>query len=754
MKVSYEILKKFVTPPKGVSADSLANTLTMHTVEVDGIIDFKKRLEGAVVGLVEEVKEHPGADKLKLAVVDIGKKSLEVVCGGVNLRAGMKVAFAQVGTQVRWHGEADWAPLAKAVIRGVASEGMVCAAEELSLYDPQAIEHGIMDLSQLSAKPGMPLAEALGLDDVIIEIDNKSITHRPDLWGHLGMARELAAVWRQPFNFPAISSLQSSGHTKLQIKIKNTEYCRRYLGIIMSGIKVGPSPEWLQQKLLSLGMRPINNIVDVTNYVMLELGQPLHAFDLAKLASAEIIVRLANKGESITSLDGVTRKLDVNTLVIADNKQAQAIAGIMGGEASEVGEQTESIIIESANFEPVNVRQTSLRLGLRTEASARFEKSLDPELAELAIRRTVELLQEVVPGSQVVSELVDVYPVVPDVKNINFNINWLSQRLGCRISEDEVRQILEALGFKVNVTGQEIKVTIPSWRATRDITIPEDLIEEVARIYGYDKIPLTLPSFPMSPAAHEPEQDFRWQLRDLLVGVGFVETLSYSFIGSEHGGKLELVNPVDKTKQFLRPSLMASFAEQFINTRRAHSEAVRMFELGRVFQEDNGPHLVSPKGHKLPNQPWHLILAVYDKNGSSFRVLKGIIELIADKTGEQLSPQYQMIAEGVIAEIEIDGLYNKRQTEFEPLPKYPKVERDVSMVMQPEVKWSDIEATVRKASSLIDEVRVFDVYEAKNSIAFKILFRHPERTLRSSEVDEVMAEITKVLQSKFKVTIR
>lgn len=755
MKVSYEILKKFVTPPKGVSADSLANTLTMHTVEVEEILDFKKRLQGALVGLVEEVKNHPGADKLKLATVDIGKKSLEVVCGGVNLKEGMKVAFASIGTQVRWHGEADWAPLEKATIRGVVSEGMACAAEELGLYDPQAIEHGIMDLSDLDAKPGTPLAEALGLDDVIIEIDNKSITHRPDLWGHLGLARELAAVWHQPFNLPVIKSLQSRGHTKLQIKIKNSEYCRRYLGLIVSGVKVTSSPDWLQKKLLMLGMRPINNIVDVTNYVMLELGQPLHAFDLAKLEGAEITVRLANKGESIVTLDGETRKLDIDTLVIADNKQAQAVAGVMGGKSSEVGEQTESIIIESANFDPVSIRQTSLRLGLRTEASARFEKSLDPELSELAIRRAVELLKEVIPECSVVSELVDVYPNKPEVININLNIAWLKKRLGCELGIDEVQHILESLGFKVTGAGQELKVTVPSWRATRDITIPEDLIEEVARIYGYAKIPLSLPAFSIAPPIKEPEQDFRWQIRDLLVSTGWTETLSYSFVGSKAGGKLELVNPVDKTKQFLRPNLLTSFAEQFAAAKRASSASIKMFELGRVFQEKDSPYPASAKGNnKLPNQPWHLILAAYDKNHNSFRVLKGVIELIESKTGVELKPEYQELSGGVTAEIEIEGLFNQGHIEFKSLPKYPKVERDVSIIMPRGVKWSEIESVVKKGSALIDKINVFDVYEAKNSIAFTIVFRDQNRTLKSDEVDEVMNKMTKILQDKFNVTFR
>ncbi|HBT92373.1 MAG TPA: phenylalanine--tRNA ligase subunit beta [Candidatus Veblenbacteria bacterium] len=756
MKISYNILKNFIEPPKEYSAKEIANTLTMHTVEVEEVVDLAERLKGTVVGLVTKVKDHPKADKLKLATIDIGKKSLEVVCGGVNLREGMKVAFAQVGTQVRWHGEADWAPLEKATIRGVASEGMACAAEELDIPDEAAVEHGIMNLTQLEAEPGTPLAEALGLQDIIIEVDNKSITHRPDLWGHFGIARELAAIWQVPLKNPENVSIQSQQDIKLQVKINEPKYCRRYLGIVLTGLRVASSPVWLQQRLSSLGMRPINNIVDVTNYVMLEYGQPLHAFDLSKLASPEIIVRLAKRNEKLVTIDGVEHKLESDNLIIADIKQAVALAGIMGGEASEVSANTESIVLESATFDAINIRQTAGKQSLRTEASVRFEKSLDPGLAELAIRRAVELMSQIIPGVKMASELVDDYPESAEPINLMLNIPWLQARLGCDISSSEIINILERLGFSVSGSSPDVSVTVPSWRATRDITRVEDLIEEVARIYGYNKIPITLPKFAIAPPDKDAEQDLRWLIREVLVGAGWTETLSTSFVGSVSGEELELVNPVDKARAFLRPSLLASMVEQFEYIRRsAGNRPVKLFELGRVFINDSGQYPIKAKSKEmLPNQPWHLILASFEPTGNSFRVVKGMIEFVEAKAGVKLNPTYKELAGGFIAEIDLDGLSLSAVYQYKALQKYPGVERDLSIILPPDVSWEQVTTEVRKQSPLIVKIEVFDVYPEKGSLAFSLTFQEPSRTLKSEEVNDIMAEVVKTLQDKFKAIVR
>ncbi len=755
MKISYNILKNFVEPPHVFSAKELAEVLTMHTVEVDEAVDLKEKLRGVVVGVVTAIKPHPKADKLKLATVDIGKKNLEVVCGGVNLQEGMKVALAQVGTQVRWHGETNWTSLEKTTIRGVESAGMICAAEELEIYDPQAVKYGIMDLSDNEAEPGTPLSQALGLDDIILNIDNKSITHRPDLWGHFGLARELSAIWQKPLKNPENIPIQNSRDIKLQVKIAEPDYCQRYLGIVLAGLRIFPSPLWLQRKLLSLGMRPINNIVDVTNYVMLEYGQPLHAFDLAKLVSPEIMVRLVKRGEKIITIDGVERKLDQSMLVIADNKQPQAIAGVMGGIASEVNDNTEAVIIESATFNAISTRQTASRLGLRTEASARFEKGLDPELAYLAIRRAVELICQIMPEAKIASQLVDEYPRVAKKIIIDLNLSWLEKRLGCQIPEGEVMNILQRLGFGVAGSSPNIKVTVPSWRAGGDITRPEDLIEEVARIYGYHKILPVLPKFVITPPPKDKEQELRWRIRELLIGAGWTETLSYSFVSGENEKLLRLENPVDKTKPYLRQNLISSMAEQFESAQKAGRESIKMFELGRVFLPSSGKMLAAGNSKEyLPDQPWHLLLAIYDKKAPVFRILKGVVEFIEQQTGTSFKPKYEQLNGGWLAEIELEGVETIDTVKYNPLPKFPAVIRDLSLIIPQGVLWSEIFAEISKISPLIENIQVFDVYEERGSISFSIVFRSAERTLASSEVEAVMDDIVKSLQDKFKASIR
>lgn len=766
MKVSYDILKKFVTPPEDYAGKDLAHLLTMSTVEVEDYADMAEALEQVVVGVVEAVKPHPNADKLKLAVINVGSQKFEVVCGGVNLREGMKVAFAHVGARVRWHGQGDWVRLTKATIRGVDSNGMACAAEELGLDDPKAVAHGIMDLSYLKAVPGTPLAEALGQSDIILDIDNKSITHRPDLWGHLGLARELAALWSTKLHEPKAPALKPEIDVPLMVTVQAPAKVVRYMAVAVGGLKVESSPLWLQQTLQKLGVRPINNIVDVTNYVMLELGQPLHAFDLDRLASPDIVIRQAKPGEKFTTLDGVERTLNGSMLLIADRTHAQAIAGVMGGQRSEVSATIKNIVLESATFEAINIRTTAAALALRTEASARFEKALDPNLAELGLRRAVALLVELCPGAKVTSPVVDVYNDPPGPKPIALSLPWLTERMGLELDAKTVTDILERLGFKVKAKGQELAVTPPSWRATRDITIPEDLVEEVARIYGYNKIPLVLPAFAVTPPTVDVAQQLRWKIRDLLVGAGWTETLSYSFAGNRQAAEfgyeakdcLELVNPVDQAKRYLRPSVAATFYEQFEAGRRANEgKSLKLFELGRVFSVKTGKWSSGGLvGSKLPHQPWHLALGAFQPSGDARRVVKGVLDLLEQMVGVKLQMVCQkIVAAGIVTEIELEDVQASHQArEFKPIPKYPSVERDLSIIFPPGVTWAAIAKHVRSTSPLIESIEVFDVYAEKGSIAFHLTFRSEERTLKSAEVDEVMAKVTSTLRDKFGITVR
>lgn len=752
MKVSYDILQKFVTPPKKFTAHELAEQLTMSVVEVDGWEDQAEKLKGLVVGLVTTVEPHPNADKLKLAQVEAGRTKYDVVCGGVNLRQGMKVAFAKVGSRVRWHGQGDWVTLETATIRGVESHGMICAAEELELTDPAAEEHGIMDLSHLPAKSGTPLSEALGMTDIILEIDNKSITHRPDLWGHLGLARELAALWKTDLHLPELPDLRPEIEVPFMVSSKAGDGLVRYLGVAIGGVKVADSPAWLQQTLISLGHRPVNNVVDVTNYVMLETGQPLHAFDLDKLASPEILVRYAKKDEKLPMLDGVTRELDGETLVIADRKQPLAVAGIMGGEASGVTVGTKSIVLESATFEAVGIRTTATRIGLRTEASARFEKALDPQLAEAAIKRTVALLGEVCPGAKIVSPVVDVFPKAPKPRAITLSLPWLYKRLGVELPTKEVLDILHRLGFGTKEKDGDVVVTVPSWRATRDITIPEDLVEEVARMHGYGKIPRFMPKFDITPPIRDLAQDVRWKMRELLVGAGFIETLSYSFTAR---GVLELENPVDKTKAHLRPTLRASLEPQFEAACRATGERVAMFELGRTFTGKKSEIPAADGKSKLPAQPWHLAVAARVAGADSWRAVKGAFELLGSELHIKLEPAFSTYDDGgVIGEAELPPIESSKVREYKALARYPSVTRDLSIMVPPGTVWATVEAAVLGLSPLVERVEVFDVYHAKGSIAFHITFRDPARTLKSEEVDALVNSLINLLHQQFGISIR
>jgi phenylalanyl-tRNA synthetase beta chain len=427
MKLSLNWLKEYVNLPPNLAPSQLAYDLTMSTVEVEEIKNQASMFDKIVVGKIIEIKKHPNADKLHLVFVDVGEK-LQVVCGGTNLQEGMLVAVALIGAKVRWHGEGDLVEMVAAEIRGEKSFGMICSSNEIGLQDKfPGGEKEILDLGAALAEkkllPGQPLAEVLASDEMVIEIDNKSLTNRPDLWNHYGLARELSAIYKTKFKFFDLEKLDKEikklrnkeiKEKDLEIKILDKDLCDRYIGCMVKNIKIEPSPAWLTKKLEAVGVRSINNIVDITNYVMFDVGEPMHAFDTTKLHHAElrgsennrgttrkIIVRGAKKGEKIMSLDGVERKLDETMLVIADEKKPIALAGIMGGEHSGVDENTVEIIFEAAHFNAVNIRKTSQKLGLRSESSIRFEKNLDVHLAELGMLRALALIKQILPQAEI-----------------------------------------------------------------------------------------------------------------------------------------------------------------------------------------------------------------------------------------------------------------------------------------------------------------------------------------------------------------
>lgn len=599
MKIAKKWLQDFVDI-NDVSSQELMDVLTMHTVEIEEIINQASALDHVVVGKVTKVAQHPDADRLNVCEVFIGKESVPVVCGGSNVTEGMLCALGMIGAKVQWHGEGERIELKKTKIRGVASEGMICAAEEIGLGDlfKKADEKEILDLTNIvDALPGTPLAKALGLDSDVLDVDNKSMTHRPDLWGHFGIAREVAAIYQKPLRTEGrdTNPMEPSNDAKVTVSVKDTALCPRYMAVMIDDVTVEPSPLWMQQRLMSVGVNPINNIVDITNYVMLELGQPLHAFDAEEIGSSkevDIVVRHAKKDEAIVALGGESYELDDSMLVIANKKEAIAVAGVKGGEHSGISNNTNTIVLEAATFDAVSVRRTSTALGLRTDASARYEKSLDPHLPEIAMKRAFALIQACCPDARVRSNIADSADISLNQGPIELRLSYLEKHIGTRIEDVFVVGVLERLGFTVEKKDDDLLlVTIPTWRATKDINDPIDLVEEVARMYGYHNIPPTLPQASIAPAKKDPIMALRREVREILAGEsGYTEVYNYSFVSPEWLEKLgldtkdhiELENPIAKDRPLIRRSLLPNMLQN-MEANLHRFGIVKLFEVGLTY---------------------------------------------------------------------------------------------------------------------------------------------------------------------------
>lgn len=822
MLVSYNWLKQYVNLPDSVSAGEVAEKLKMSTVEVEGIIKQGELLGNVVVGKVMKAAKHPQADKLTLCEVDAGNEKLQIVCGGSNVREGMLVALAKVGAKVKWHGADELVELKPTAIRGIESSGMICSAPEIGLEAvfPPKSEKEIIDLSGTAATKqiGKPLAEVLGLNDAIFEIDNKSLSNRPDLWGHYGMAREVAALFGKPLKEYAVKNIKPPKKgIDLTVEIKDSKLCPRYMAVVMSGIKIAESPDWLKQRLLAAGHRPINNIVDITNYVMQDIGEPMHAFDAERIKNyksetpnPKIIVRRAEKGETLVLLDGAKVELSPGDLLIADEEKPLALAGVMGGELSGVTGKTSTIIFEAASFDAAAIRKTSIRLGLRTDASARFEKSIDPNWCELAMKRAVELVQQICPGAKVAGAVVDQGKFTVPTGPIVMNKNIFSKKLGVEIPPKQIIKILEQLGFAVGDKGDELSVKIPTWRATKDIGIAEDLVEEAARIYGYDKIAASLPAMPITPPERNLSGDLEYTVRDVLArGLGMSEVYNYSFVSREQAGMmedkseyLELDNPVSKEKPLLRRSLLPNLLENAVKNIE-YFDTVAIFEIGKVFRPElagvrsssNGPEL-------LPRQDTYLaVLFAEKKNENPLTAARRALERLADElnlsfeideAGKRASWQHPKRAGNILTggavigeifevdpavadefgmdrvrvgalEINLDLLAeaarNAPEFKYKKPSAFPEVARDLSFVVDKGAAHEDIDRALIAADPLIKKVELFDVYEGKNlagnkkSMAYRLTLTHPERTLNSAEADEVMKKAISALK-KFGAEVR
>ncbi len=806
MKVSLSWLKKFAQLPDDLSAQEIAESLTLSTVEVEEVIDLSKQFANMVVGKIVEIKPHPNADKLRLAMTDIGGGEIkQIVCGGTNLFTGMLVAVALPGSLVKWHGQGDLVKLEKAKIRGEESFGMICAAEEIGLVDlfPQATGTEIINLSFLTAEPGTPLAQALLLDDFVFEIDNKSLTNRPDLWGHYGIARELSAIYQVDLAEVSANKIDITNKDNLlRINIKSSD-CRRYLGALVKGVEVGPSPWWLASQLFKVGIRPINNIVDLTNYVMVEVGQPLHAFDAGYIPEGDIVVRPANSDEPFRALDGKEYKLSATDLVIANHKQPIALAGIIGGADSAISDKTTTVIFESANFDPVTIRRSSKRLGIRTDSSARFEKGLDPELARLGMLRVLTLASELFDGIKI-ETVVDKYPQPLQPVAIKVDADFINRKIGQELDISTAVDILRRLDFDAKVKGKAIEVKVPSWRSTGDINLPEDIVEEIARIFGYNNITPALPSVKMNFPPQDAIRKLKWQVKEYLTATAdLTEVLSYPFVdevvkekwGFDDNDLVYLQNPIASNLNILRPTLLPNLLK-FLSDNLRWQDRVGLFEIGRVFRHQPSQWPRQPQGDSfLPWQDYHLAFGLASKREVDYLQAKGIVEGLLDylqisdyrweeaggefteeagKTlqlyllvnneaigsifipSQDLIKAYDIEGEVVMGEFNFNELARNYQPNhhYVPAPKYPSVVYDLAVIFADDVKWRDVVKVVKSASKLVKKVFPFDVYQGRQipaghkSIAFTIEFADPERTLTSDEVETEVKNILALLEEK------
>jgi len=809
MYLSLNWVKDWIKLPKDLEAKQLALDFTMAIVEVEEVIKRSENLKDIVVGRINEITKHPDADKLQVCQVDIGTSIDQIVCGGTNLSKGMLVAVAKAGSRVKWHGEGDLVTLAKTKIRGVESNGMIAASEEIGLGSlfPQKSDREILDLSGFKVKVGQELSEALDLNDTIIDIDNKSINHRPDLWGQYGLTRELAAIYKLKLKPYPKFELKGKNETKLKVTVEDKDNCYRYLGLAIKNIKVEDSPWWLKLRLEAVGIRPINNIVDITNYVMYELGQPMHAFDAKHIEGHHIVVKQATKGDKFVTLDGEKRKLPEGALMICDSKKYVALAGIMGGQNSEISNDTTDIILESANFKASSVRRTAASIGLRSESSARFEKSLDPVIAEQAIRRAAELILQLCPESYIASHLVDVDNNPYQAITLEVPEELINNRFGVKIPTAEIKDILTRLNFEVKYKAKIFTIQVPSFRATKDIAIPEDIVEEVARIYGYDNIKFELPKVSIDQPDINIEYLYSKDIkRWLSLSQKYNEVYTYPFtdqdwakkLGLELNNHLRVKNALSPEQSYLNISLLPNLLSKAEDNMRWFDE-FRLYELERIFDKSSKSiyHTDNTKKKFLPKQDKYLTGVDVSKKTKSelFLSTKGLIEsLMAHLNIEAEFEESKLDYASLVYDIKFndidlgefglleDGLFDSgdlrvnvafwninftlllkyinKVKKYSSLAKFPAVYRDMAVIVDKSLKWADLEAEIVKISPLIRHLEPFDVFsgkgieDGKKSVAFHLEFRSNDRTLLTEDVDKLMDEILAILEKKFTAILR
>ena len=799
MKISLNWIKEFVDL-NGISTDEIVTNLTMSGLEVEDVVDQKKLFKNFIVGFVKETKKHPNADKLTICKVFDGKEDLQVICGAQNVQAGQKVVFAPIGTEIP-NGNFI---IKKAKIRGTESNGMICAEDELLLSNDHT---GIMVLDE-KLEVGKPITDALNLNDVILDI---AITpNRPDALSHIGIARDLAALYDKDLIIPEIklNETEDAIGKFASVEVVDSVNCPRYIAKVVKDVQIKESPKWLKDKLEKIGLRPRNNIVDITNLVLHECGQPLHAFDLDRLIDKKIIVRSTNSETTFTTLDSKERKLPPGTLMICDGKNEVAIAGVMGGENSEITSSSKNILIESAYFSPTSIRKTSRALGLSTDASYRFERGTDPNITKYAVERCAQLISELADG-KIAKNIIDVYPNVINPKEIELRYSRTTRILGYEIPPEKIKNILSRLGLALKVLDDDkLLVSVPTFRP--DIEREIDLIEEIARINGYDNIP-TVTKINITLEKKTDDSEVDEIIRQAATSLGFFEMINNP-LQSENDAKLtgnpiKITNPLSADLECLRTSLLSGALTTISKNIRQGVKDLKFFEIGDVFSKSTEDEIKTFDDFS-ENQNLLFVISgnerVNDWNTkekeSDFYLLKGYVDsflrkialdnVLIDSYYSTVNEIYDYYLTKNFKEVEIgsggkvrnevlkqfdinqdvycfefnltqlNSIVTKGKIYKEPL-KYPKIIRDFAFVIDKSVKYLDIKEFIKKKSSLLlKEVSLFDVFESdslgfdKKSLAFTLEYFDENRTLVEDEVEKDFNNLIALITREFNAQLR
>lgn len=792
MLISNEWLKEYVTIDDSVS--NLAERITRTGIEVDDLIDYTKDIKNLVVGFVKSKEKHPDADKLNVCQVDIGEdEPVQIVCGAPNVDAGQYVIVAKVGGRLP-----GGIKIKRAKLRGERSEGMICSLQEIGIssnYIPKSFESGIYVFSEAQV-PGTDALQALYLDDQVMEFD--LTPNRADALSMIGTAYEVAALYNTKMTKPETTSneLDLSANDELTVTIENEDKVPYYSARVVHDVTIEPSPIWMQARLIKAGIRPINNVVDISNYVLLEYGQPLHMFDQDAIGSQQIVVRQANEGEKMTTLDDTERELLTSDIVITNGQTPIALAGVMGGDFSEVKEQTSNIVIEGAIFDPVSIRHTSRRLNLRSESSSRFEKGIATEFVDEAVDRACYLLQTYANG-KVLKDRVSSGELGAFITPIDITADKINRTIGFDLSQNDIVTIFNQLGFDTEINDDVITVLVPSRR--KDITIKEDLIEEVARIYGYDDIPSTLPVFDKVTSGQLTDRQYKTRMvKEVLEGAGLDQAITYSLVSKEDATAfsmqqrqtIDLLMPMSEAHASLRQSLLPHLIEAASYNVARKNKDVKLFEIGNVF-------FANGEG-ELPDQVEYLsgiltgdyvVNQWQDKKETvDFYLAKGVVDRVSEKLNLEFSYR----------RADIDGLHPGRTAEillenkvvgfigelhpilaadndlkrtyvfelnfdalmavsvgyinYQPIPRFPGMSRDIALEVDQNIPAADLLSTIHAhGGNILKDTLVFDIYQGehlekgKKSIAIRLNYLDTEETLTDERVSKVQAEIEAAL---------